>query len=624
MAEAAPRSIARSLARALVGMAIATGCASGGPPEGDVRVPTALTVNYFVRVAGAGADRYQVSLAADRIRADSLDFGLPAWIPGQYGIGPDRTVVENFSARDGEGRPVSSRRLGVASWRLYTRDVHYLALSYDVVPDPAVVPLPFRTQLGLHYGYSPGAGLLGTLRGYEHRPVTIAFDVPRGWQAISPLRPSGPNRYAAPSYHDLPGVPIVIGDRVKDYKLFLAGKPHQITLHGVDDSFAPDSLLALVSQTVDFGTRFFGSPPPYERYTFALHFVSPEESGWGAMGGVSGTTVFLPSLEGSRLRDAGVGRLLLHQYFHAWLPGRFGPRALVTPYGWDSPPSLDDLWFVEGAAEYYAHLLPARFGSGGRQGFYDALGQLLTNWRQLGGGDRVDPAGLVGRARSSDDEVDRTRMTIGGTLATFLIDLTIREETRGLRGLDQVVYYLQRWTPSEGYDPDQVWEEVAAALGVPLVTLGPLIAGESVSIEAGLARAGLRIDVREERQRSLGARLLPGPDGRFVLTGVEAGGTAASAGLAEGDRLLAINETPIAPDEVVATTFAISSYIREARLGQAVRFEIERDGEVREVRGRVRETRYPVARLVESERATRSAEVVRGSLFNPTHPAPGD
>ncbi|MBW3660303.1 MAG: PDZ domain-containing protein [Gemmatimonadetes bacterium] len=619
----APRSIARRL-RALVLLAVAVGCATGGPPDGDGRVPTAPTVDYFVRMAGAGADRFQVSLAVDRVRADSIDFVLPAWIPGQYGFGPDRTIVESFAARDGEGRPVATRRLGVASWRLYTRDVGYLALSYDVIPDPPVVPLPFRTQLELHYGYSPGAGLLGTLRGFEERPVTIAFDVPRGWKAITPLRPSGPNRYAADSYGAVPGMPIVIGDRVKDYKLFLQGKAHQVTVHGVDDSFAPDSLLALVGEAVDLGTRFFGAPPPYERYVFAIHFVSPETPGWGGMGAADGATIFLPRLEPARLREAGLGRVLLHQYLHAWFPARFGPAALVRPRTFTVPPPLEDFWFVEGTAEYYAHLLPARFGREGREAFYDAMGRLLTNWRQLGGVDRIDPDALVQRARVSGDETEKTRMLIGGTLATFLIDIAIREETRGLRGLDQAMDYLQRWTPEHGYDPAVVWIEVAGALGVPVSTLGPLVEERSLSIEAGLARAGLRTVVREESQRSLGARLVPAPEGRFVVTRVEPRGTAASAGIAEGDRLLKINETPISPAEGVATTFAISTYIREARLGESVRFEVERDGEVRELRGVVRESRFPVVRLVEDSRASSSATIVRSSLFDPGYATPGD
>lgn len=622
--DAALLSAARRLALGLAGLATLAGCASSGPPAGDPRVPTPETVSYFVRMPRPGADRYEVSLAADRIRADSLDFALPTWIPGQYGIGPDRALIESFSVRDGAGRPVETRRLGVSSWRLYTRDARYLAISYQVLTDPDVVPLPFRTQLELHYGYSPGAGLLGTLRGLEGRPVTVAFDVPRGWKAITPLRPSGPNRYAAPSFGDLPAAPVVLGDRVQEYKLFLQGKPHQVTVHGVDGSFVPDSLLALVSEAVDLGTRFFGAPPPYARYVFALHFVSPENSGWGATGGREGSTVFLPSLEASRLREAGLGRLLLHQYLHAWIPGRFGPAALVSPRSFAAPPSLEGLWFVEGAAEYYARLLPARFGRRDRQAFYDALGQLLTNWRQLGGGDRIEPEALVRRARGTGDDVDRTRMTIGATLATFLVDLTIREETRGLRGLDQAIYYLQRWTPETGYDPTTIWPEVAAALGVPTAVLGPLVGEEGLSIEAGLARAGLSAVVRQERQRSLGARLLPAPDGRFVVAGVERGGTAASAGIREGDRLLEIGETPIAPDEVVATTFAISTYVREARVGSPVRFEIERDGVVSEVRGVVRESRFPVVSLVEDERASSSAVLVRSSLFNPSYATPGD
>lgn len=617
-------SAGRRLARGLAVLAIAAACASPGVPEGNRRVPTPETVSYFVRMPRVGADRYEVSLAADRVRADSIDFALPAWIPGQYGIGPDRAIIESFAVRDGAGRPVETRRLGVASWRLYTEDVRYLAISYHVLPDPAVVPLPFRTQLDLHWGYSPAGGLLGTLRGLEDRPVTVAFDVPRGWSAITPLRPSGPNRYSAASFRDLPAAPVVLGDRVQEYRLFLQGKPHQVTVHGVDRSVAPDSLLALVAEAVDLGTRFFGAPPPYERYVFAIHFVSPESSGWGATGGREGTTVFLPNLEAGRLREAGVGRLLLHQYLHAWLPGRFGPSALVSPRSFSAPPPLEGLWFVEGAAEYYARLLPARFGRRDRQGFYDALGQLLTNWRQLGGGDRIEPDALVRRAAGTGDEADRTRMTIGATLATFLVDITIREETRGLRGLDQALYYLQRWTPRTGYDPSRVWPEVAGALGVPSATLGPLIGEEGLSIEAGLARAGLSAVVRQERQRSLGARLVPAPDGRFVVTGVERGGTAASAGIEEGDRLLKIGETPIAPDEIVATTFAISTYLREVPVGTPVEFEIEREGVVRGVRGVVRESRFPVVSLVEDSRASTSAIVVRSSLFNPSYATPGD
>lgn len=596
------------------------GCAAQPPGTGE-RPARGVPVNYYVRVASPAAGAFDVTLAADDVRADSIDFVLPAWVPGRYGLGAGRTVIENFAARDDEGRPIASRRSGLTSWRLYPDRARYVTVSYRVVPGPVTVPLPFRTRLGIHGGYALGGALLGTFVGLEGRAVTVSLDLPSGWRAVAPLRPAGPNRFSAASYAELPGTPFSVGDRMRDYKLFVQGRPHEVLVQGGGSGFVPDSLLGLVDEAIEYGTRFYG-PPPYERYVFAIHFVPPEEAGLGATGQRAGSAYFLPALDARRLREAGIGRLFLHQYLHAWYPGAFGPAELVRPRFWAAP-QIDDLWFIEGSAEYYAQLLPVRYGPAGRDAFYRAMEDLLTFWRELGGGERIDPRALSRLARRGDDEQATTRMLVGGTLAAFLVDLGIREETQGLRGLDQAIRYLQRWAPPGGYSGDEMWREVAGALGVPAEVLGPLVSDETVSIDAGLSRAGLRASERTERRRALGARLLAGPEGRFVVADVEPGGTAASAGLRDGDRLLKIGPTPVGPDEIVATRFALASYVREARPGAAVQFEVERDGVVRTLRGEVRETRLRRVVLVEDPAATSAAVLVRSSLFRSAG-EPGD
>ncbi len=41
-------------------------------------------VNYYVRVERAKPDRFEVSVALDHIRGDSIDYVLPARIPGRF------------------------------------------------------------------------------------------------------------------------------------------------------------------------------------------------------------------------------------------------------------------------------------------------------------------------------------------------------------------------------------------------------------------------------------------------------------------------------------------------------------------------------------------------------------
>jgi len=103
---------------------------------------------------------------------------------------------------------------------------------------------------------------------------------------------------------------------------------------------------------------------------------------------------------------------------------------------------------------------------------------------------------------------------------------------------------------------------------------------------------------------------------------VDAGGTAASAGLRVGDRILGINGTPIAPEEVVATRYALDTYIAAARTGAPIAFAIARDGVEREARGEVREIRLPHVEVREVSSPSSQAQLVRASLFQPTQPAP--
>ncbi len=606
-------SLSRFLVAGIVAI-LAAGCASR--PPGPPPVPTS-PINYYVRVVRAGVDRYDVSLAADRVRADSIDFVLPAWLPGRYTAGPEASTLENFSVRDGRGSAVATRRLGSNRWRLYPARADYLTIGYQIVPGPGPGPLAFRTLLDLEGGYSIGAGLFGYLEGHGGRAVTVAFELPSQWTAVTPLEQTSARRYSAPGFEALAEAPILVGGGMRDYKLFVEGRTHQVVVQGAGADFDPDSLLTLIGETVRHGTGFYGAPP-YGRYLFAFRFVSPGTVGIGAAGQAAGSAYFLPRLDSDRVRQSGIGGVLLHQYLHAWYPGGFGPVDLVRP-DFSVQPSVPAAWLIEGAAEYYARLLPGRQGDDGRSAFYESMGELLTWWREMGGGSSIDVASL---GPDGGRDGSAARLVVGGSLAAFVTDVAIRADTRGSAGLDQVLFYLQRRVPPGGYDPNLIWDEVATMLAIPPDGLSPLSRGSSLSIESGLARAGLRVVERAERRRTLGARLHVDPSGRFVVRAVEPGGTAASAGLRDGDLLVKINGTPIGPDETVATRYALVSYIRDAAPGARVTFGVVRAGQPLEEVGTVRESRIPSVTIDEIAGASASALLVRSSLFSPPDPAP--
>ncbi|MGH7543308.1 MAG: PDZ domain-containing protein [Gemmatimonadota bacterium] len=604
------------------------GCASRAPLRPSI---PETPVNYYVRVDRATVSSYDVSVAFDEVNADSIDFYLPGWTPGRYEA-DRRPEVESFSVREGHGEPIAMRRLDARRWRIYPGRARYVTIGYRV--PTAVDPeagRAFATLLELRGGYVTGAALFGTLLGHESRPVQVSFEVPRGWSVVTALRELNRNRWSGASFDVLPGTLFALGDRMTDYKLFVAGKPHQVVIQGAPGGFAPDSLLRLVSETIELGTRFYGAPP-YERYLFAFHFVEPGVTGLGATGQATGASFFLPPMDGDQVRQAGVGSLLLHQYLHAWYPGAFGPAALLDP-NFLAPPDVPGAWFLEGAAEYYARLLPVRYGGGDTGSFYEAMGELLTVWRQMGHGGSVDPAAL------RPDTADEAEIVVGGALAAMVIDIAVHGDTRGQRGLDELLAFLQRGTPVGGYH-EGVWAEAATSLGMPQAALSPLVTGSRLSIESGLARAGLRMATRSEARQTLGARLVveaasgtvvPDPQSEavalefgvpyaparhFVVRDVESNGTAASAGLRDGDILLRINDTPVGPDETIATRYALRRYVREAPAGSPVAFDILRGGVPMEREGAVRRITVSEAEIQEVPGSSAAALVVRTGLLD--------
>lgn len=602
--------------RALAGAVAASGlaaCASVPLPE---RATPDTPVNYYVRIADPGSGLYDVSMAVDQVEEDSVDFVLPGWRPGSSPAAEPRPI-ENFSVRDGHGRPLTMRRLGPSRWRLYPSGTAYITLGY-VVPTGSNGPPAGRARLGSRGGHALGADLFGTLAGHQARPITVSFDLPTGWRVFTPLKPNGGQRFGGPDYAALPGTAFALGDRIRDYKLFVAGRPHEVVVEGAEPGFRPDSLLALVTETIEHGVRFFGAPA-YERYLFSIEFVEPGASGLGASGQATSSAYVLPRIASERARDTGLGTVLLHHYVHAWYPGQFGPRGLVRPDVGRPAPAADG-WWMEGVAEYYARLLPARYGVGGARAFYDSMAELVSWWQAHGGSDQIVPASLVADPARPESVA---RQVVGGALTAFVVDVAIRGDSRGRYGLDDLIRYLQRGTPIDGYDPQLVWASAAEALGIPVAALSPIADGSGVSLRAGLARAGLRLVDNSEARRSLGARLGADGDGRFVLHDVEVGGTAASAGLREGDRVLKINGTPVAPDKTIATRYALDRYIRDAQAGAGVTFEIVRDGAIQTHRGAVRTSRVPSVAIEEVQGSSAAALIVRRGLVRPPPTAAG-
>lgn len=233
----------------------------------------------------------------------------------------------------------------------------------------------------------------------------LAFKLPEGWRALSPLpfeKKSGSFIVEMPQkYFDRPWGWLLLG-QVGVASTTIEGCRVTVgTVPGVE--LKPKRVLHLVRGALPIMRRLFGTPPP------KILIVSAPDPMW--RGGLSGESSFF--LHGDRpLRTPDKTNPVLHELFHVLAPFR---------------PAPDGHWVTEGLAEYYSLEIQRRLGRLTPKGF----GRGLSRLRQYGRWN-------IDITKTHDLAVTNNT----APLLMYALDEKVRSLTKGERSLDDVVVYL--------------------------------------------------------------------------------------------------------------------------------------------------------------------------------------
>lgn len=615
-----PRRAVRSAIVLVAGILLA---AAGCAPRAAAPPAPRPDLRYYVRPADQ-SPLLQVSLVAENLRSDSLDFTFPVWLPGDFRPIEPGKWVEDVRAYDRATLELPVRRLGANLWRVYPRGAPYFLVTWTLHP---VRPDGFKratiSELAHDGGWFTGAVALGYLKGLENVPATLTFELASGRGPVAcSLDADGPARYRAAGAYELAQAGCAYGPRVRELRTTAAGVPHRVVL-SAPAGFAPDSLLRVVREVVEAQARLFRAVP-YPEYTIFLHFVEPATLGLGGTPLFRGSAYYLPEVPADAIRASGIPALLAHQLFHAWNLWAFPPADLARP-ALDQPVVSRSLWLVEGFAEHYARVALARAGVLPRREAYDALAR---NLRALGAQPaaaraNLETASVASTRGQSRDVLDP--LALKSPLAVLAVDVETRRASGNAFGADS----LLRWLEGEAVGAPRV-APYDSVIGKMLELGGPAVRTLYASAIAGsgalhsaevLSAAGLDVAVRDVEEASLGASLVPDGNGSFVFRNVIAHGIGGRMGLRTGDRLLAVNAQPITPDNLLPLLAVLADLRSGERVGKPVAVRVQRDGQELELRGNLVPWTRQVTVVTEDSTATAAATAVREAIFAGRRPA---
>ncbi len=532
-------------------------------------------IRFQIIPAAPGAHLFEVICVIADPAPDGQVFSLPDWIPGSYMIRDfAKNIVQLWAGSD--GRPLAVSKLDKSTWRCApcagALELRYQVYAWDLSVRAA--------HLDTTHGFFNGTSVFVRVHGREQHPHLVDIRPPVGeaygqWRVATSLArtdapPLGFGAYRAVDYDELIDHPVEMGSFT--LATFSAcGVPHQVAItgrHHADTDRLCRDLTLICEQQI----RFFGEPPPMDRYLFLVTVVG---SGYGGLEHRASCALLcsrddLPQRHQPEMSDNYRGFLTLcsHEYFHLWNVKRIKPAAF-TPYELNRENYTTLLWAFEGITSYYQSVMLLRCGLIDAAAFLEQLGRIATRvWRGAG---RLRQS----LAESSFDAWTKfykqdenagnaiVNYYAKGALVALALDLHIRRTSGNARSLDDVMRGLwQRYGQSGiGVAEDGV-EHMAKEIGgaalagffdavvrgvedPPLAELLPQfgVAFELRPAEGGGDKGGRRSKVPADklaRRPVLGIRLAE--SGREAkVAQVLDGGAAQQAGLAAGDVIMAVD-----------------------------------------------------------------------------------
>ncbi len=493
--------------------------------------------------------------------APEVELYMAVWTPGSYLVREYARFVEDFRARDAQGRALRWEKTRKNRWKVQTGSAASIEVSYRVYAREMSVQ---GNWVDSSFAMLNGAPTFMTLTGGGKRRHEVRLELPAAWtKSISGMKEGpAPHSWIAEDFDELADCPIYAGN-APIHEFTAAGKKHYLVNEGEGPWWDGPASARDVAKIVEVYARMFGGLP-YEKYVFfnlltgAGGGLEHRNSTWmntsrWAYGNTQETPPAAPDPSAPRVRRPtrlGWLGLVSHEYFHLWNVKRLRPVEL-GPFDYENENYTRSLWLAEGVTSYYGPLALARAKLSTQQQLLQAMSQAIGQL-QATPGRLVTPVeqasfdAWIGLYRTTENSSNTTiSYYTKGQVIGLLLDAKIRKLTGGRRSLDDAMRLAyQRYGGAHGYTPQEFRAVCSEVAGEDLSEWfrRVLETTEELDYSEMLDWYGLRFRPPQGRpQLVTGISTSANTPGRIVISGLRRGTPAYDAGFNVDDEILAVN-----------------------------------------------------------------------------------
>jgi predicted metalloprotease with PDZ domain len=549
-----------------------------------------LVIEYTVKVADIPRQLFHVTTDIRNINQPSLDLSLPVWSPGWYVIENYGKNVARLRVSEPGGRELRPAQVRKQTWRIDTKGISRVTVEFDYL---ANVLSANQARIAPDYAFFTGTQLFLLPEGHRSRPSKVRFDVPAGWKIASGLdETANPMVFTAPEYDTLVDQPTLMG-QFDVTRFTVEGKPHDLVANpaGVFSAEKTRTLIGHLTKLAETQGRIFGGLP-YKKFVY-FYFFRPAEASASVLEHQN-SFVAIWNPDALPLPDDMAGQAS-HEFFHVWNVKRIRPVEM-WPYDYARENETPLLWVSEGFTSYYAGLALYRAG------LRDARSFVGEAARAIGDVEGNQARRYISASDSSTSTwIDyasplpsRISYYSQGRNLAGLLDLSIRHDTNGASGLDEVMrtLFTDFYQRGRGFSTEDLIRVINRISRKSYESFfSRYVSGTDVPpYDTFLGYAGYQLERATRKIPFLGVNL----DTLGRVTGFPPGFDAATSPLQPGDLIVSVAGETL-EGQGAGTVFRLLN----ERLGQNIRLRIRRGGEERELDMAVRFVELANYRIVE-------------------------
>ena len=567
-------------------------------------------IETYIDLNAVDNDQLVVSLDPGPFPAGEVTFYMPSVIPGTYEYTDFGRFVSNLKAFDKNNQPLEVTKEGKNTWKFpngkqLDRITYVVDDTFDSENGRKIYPMGGTKiekdkmfLLNLH-------GFVGYFKGGKEWSYRVTIDSPADLVPFSSMesisQTATQDVFLAQRYFNIIDDPIMytqddsISFQLEDITVNLA-------VHSPQGVHKADDFKETLEKMMQAQKRFLGPANNTKRYDILLMLMSMEEL--QHFGGVQGalehhtstTVVFFEDIGKDSLKEY-LTDVVSHEFFHTLTPLNVHSEQ-IHYFNYNEGIMSQHLWMYEGTTEYFANLFQVQQDLIDEENFYGRMSDKISSAKNY---DDTMPFTVMS-TNIVDEPYQSNYQNVyyKGALINMCLDIIIREESGGARGLLSVMQALAtKYGVDTPFTDNQLFDEIVAmtytAVGAFIKTH---VEGETpIPYGTFLEKVGLGISSVDEKMQSIimldsrtpfiGAE--PNEDGSRNLVVKGLNNRLAAIGFEEGDVLRAFNGTdlPEISQESMGALNMLFGTSFSWTPDQEVSFEVDREGTLMTLSGTV-------------------------------------